>query len=82
VTECHRITGEDCFLVRVHAPSLPELEQILDRFLMFGQTSTSIVVSTPVPPRALPLVPGAPARRRPASRAGSSRAAKGKDGRA
>src|SRR5690242_10924989 len=21
VSECHRVTGEDCFLVRVHAPS-------------------------------------------------------------
>ena len=26
VSECHRITGEDCFLVKVHAPSVPDLE--------------------------------------------------------
>jgi Transcriptional regulators len=55
VVECHRITGEDCFFLKVHAPSIPELEDILDRFLLFGQTTTSIVVSTPVPPRPLPL---------------------------
>lgn len=55
VVECHRITGEDCFLVKVHAPSIGELEEILDRFLVFGQTTTSIVVATPVPPRPLPL---------------------------
>jgi Lrp/AsnC family leucine-responsive transcriptional regulator len=55
VAECHRITGEDCFLLKVHAPTIPALEEILDRFLLFGQTSSSIVVSTPVPPRALPL---------------------------
>jgi Lrp/AsnC family leucine-responsive transcriptional regulator len=30
------------------------LEDILDRFLLFGQTTTSIVVSTPVPARPLP----------------------------
>ena len=55
VVECHRITGEDCFLLKVHAPSIGELEEILDRFLLFGQTTTSIVVSTPVPARPLPL---------------------------
>jgi Lrp/AsnC family leucine-responsive transcriptional regulator len=55
VVECHRITGEDCFLIKVHAPSIAELEEILDRFLLFGQTTTSIVVSTPVPARPLPL---------------------------
>jgi Lrp/AsnC family leucine-responsive transcriptional regulator len=55
VVECYRITGEDCFLLKIHAPSIGELEEILDRFLLFGQTTTSIVVSTPVPARPLPL---------------------------
>jgi Lrp/AsnC family leucine-responsive transcriptional regulator len=55
VVECHRITGEDCFFLKVHAPSLSELEEILDRFLLFGQTTSSIVVSTPVPLRPLPF---------------------------
>ncbi len=55
VSECHRITGEDCFLVKIHAPTVPELEEILDQFLAYGQTVTSIVVSTPVAPRPLPL---------------------------
>ncbi|HEV8567098.1 MAG TPA: Lrp/AsnC family transcriptional regulator [Actinoplanes sp.] len=55
VVECHRITGEDCFFLRVHAPSIGDLEEVIDRFLLFGQTTTSIVVSTPVPLRPLPL---------------------------
>ena len=55
VTECHRITGEDCFLVKVHAAAVEELEDVLDQFLIYGQTVTSIVVSTPVSPRALPV---------------------------
>jgi Lrp/AsnC family transcriptional regulator, leucine-responsive regulatory protein len=55
VVECHRITGEDCFILKMHGPSISALEATLDRFLMFGQTTTSIVVSTPVPPRPLPL---------------------------
>jgi Lrp/AsnC family leucine-responsive transcriptional regulator len=58
VTECHRITGEDCFLVKVHAAAVDELEEVLDRFLLYGQTVTSIVVSTPVPPRPLPVTGG------------------------
>jgi Lrp/AsnC family transcriptional regulator, leucine-responsive regulatory protein len=60
VVECHRITGEDCFLLKIHAPSISELEELLDRFLLFGQTTTSIVVSTPVPPRPLPLPTATP----------------------
>jgi Lrp/AsnC family transcriptional regulator, leucine-responsive regulatory protein len=55
VSECHRITGEDCFLVKVHAAAIEDLEATLDRFLLYGQTTTSIVVSSPVPPRALPV---------------------------
>jgi Lrp/AsnC family leucine-responsive transcriptional regulator len=55
VSECHRISGEDCFLVKVHAPAIEDLEQTLDRFLTYGQTISSIVVSTPVPPRTLPI---------------------------
>jgi Lrp/AsnC family leucine-responsive transcriptional regulator len=55
VSECHRISGEDCFLIKVHVAAIEDLEQTLDRFLNYGQTVTSIVVSTPVPPRALPI---------------------------
>ncbi len=58
VTECYRVTGEDCFVMKVHLPSLDQLDEILDQFLAHGQTTTSIVQSTPVPARGLPL-PGA-----------------------
>lgn len=51
VAECHRITGEDCFLIRVHAPDVAAFEEVLDRFLLYGQTTTSIIQSTPVAPR-------------------------------
>lgn len=55
VSECYRITGEDCFLVKLHAPAIADLEALLDQFLTYGQTITSIVVSQPVPPRPLPV---------------------------
>jgi Lrp/AsnC family transcriptional regulator, leucine-responsive regulatory protein len=57
VTECHRITGEDCFLIKVHAATIEALETSLDQFLIYGQTVTSIIVTSPVPPRPLPVAP-------------------------
>jgi Lrp/AsnC family transcriptional regulator, leucine-responsive regulatory protein len=51
VSECHRISGEDCFLMKVHVPAIDALESVLDRFLLHGQTVSSFVVATPVPPR-------------------------------
>jgi len=58
VVECHRITGEDCFILKMHLESLDVLDGALDEFLAYGQTTTSIIQSSPVPPRALPLPGG------------------------
>ena len=55
VAECHRITGEDCFILKIHVEAIETLDRLLDRFLAHGQTTTSIVQSTPVPPRDPPL---------------------------
>jgi Lrp/AsnC family leucine-responsive transcriptional regulator len=55
VVECYRITGDDCFLMKLHLHSMDDLEPVLDRFVLFGQTTTSIIQSTPVPRRVLPL---------------------------
>jgi Lrp/AsnC family leucine-responsive transcriptional regulator len=55
VVECHRISGEDCFLMRVQVAAIASLEDVLDKFLVHGQTTSSFIVSTPVPPRSVPL---------------------------
>ncbi len=55
VTECARITGEDCYLMRVHVRDVQHLEEVIDRFSPFGQTTTSIVQSSPVPLRPIAL---------------------------
>jgi Lrp/AsnC family leucine-responsive transcriptional regulator len=55
VTECYRITGEDCYFMRVHLRSIEDLEPVLDHFTPHGRTTTSIVHSAPVPPRPLPV---------------------------
>src|SRR5215467_1092673 len=58
ITECHRITGEDCFILKVYLKEISSLDRVLDKFLAHGQTTTSIVQSSPVPPRGLPLPVG------------------------
>jgi Lrp/AsnC family leucine-responsive transcriptional regulator len=55
VAECHRITGEDCFLVRLHVRDVEQLEELIDRFAFFGQTTTSIMQTSPVARRPAPL---------------------------
>ena len=55
VVECHRITGEDCFILKAHFPAIDQLDRLLDQFLVYGTTTTSIVQSTPVPLRLPPL---------------------------
>ena len=57
VTECHRITGEDCFFMKAHVRSIGHLEELIDRFIPYGQTTTSIIQSSPVPPRGPALNP-------------------------
>ena len=55
VVECHRITGEDCFFMRLYVRDIGHLEEVLDRFILYGQTTTSIIQSSPVGRRGLPV---------------------------
>lgn len=53
VLECYRGTGADSFIAKVAVASVEDLERLIDRLTPFGTTSTSIVLSTPVPRRAV-----------------------------
>ena len=55
VVECHRITGEDCFILTAHVRDVGHLEEVIDGFALYGQTTTSIVQSSPVPLRGTAL---------------------------
>ncbi len=48
VLECHRVTGKYCLFMKVLARDAHHLEQILTRFSEYGDSITSIVLSTPV----------------------------------
>jgi Lrp/AsnC family leucine-responsive transcriptional regulator len=55
VVECHRVTGDDCYFMTMHVRDIEHLEEVIDRFAAFGQTTTSIMQSAPVPRRGLLL---------------------------
>ena len=55
VVECHRVTGEDCFVMTAHVRDVGHLEEVIDHFVAIGQTTTSLVQSSPVPRRGLEL---------------------------
>jgi len=46
--ECDKVTGDDCFVVRLHVRSIDQLDHILDRIADKAQTSTAIVKSQPI----------------------------------
>lgn len=51
IVECHSLTGEDCFLLRVRVATMPELEQLTSSLATMGRTTTSLVLGSPVPHR-------------------------------
>lgn len=51
VMECHHVTGQDCFLIKIAACSIPHLEQVIAKFSDFTHTVTTIVLSSPVQKR-------------------------------
>ena len=48
VLECHHITGEACFLIKLAAPSIAELKLLIERFREYGEGDSSVVLSSVV----------------------------------
>jgi Lrp/AsnC family leucine-responsive transcriptional regulator len=65
VAECHRITGEDCFFLKIHLRSIDELSGLLDRFLPYGETTTSLINASPIPRRDPPIEGDVSSERKP-----------------
>lgn len=55
VLECHHVSGEACFVVKVSEASLAGLERIIDRFREHGETVSSVVLSSVVEDKPVPL---------------------------
>jgi Lrp/AsnC family leucine-responsive transcriptional regulator len=55
-SECDKVTGDDCFIGRLHLRSIEHLDKILDRIADKAETNTSIVKAQPVRRRLPPPV--------------------------
>ncbi|MFE0514538.1 Lrp/AsnC family transcriptional regulator [Streptomyces sp. NPDC058964] len=55
VIEVHHVVGEDCWILKVAVTDTVHLEDILEQTSALGRTTTSIVLSSPVPRK--PLLP-------------------------
>jgi Lrp/AsnC family leucine-responsive transcriptional regulator len=55
VVECHRVTGEDCFFMKAYVRDVEHLEEVIDQFVIYGQTTSSIMQTSPVPLRRVPV---------------------------
>ncbi|TWT04065.1 Lrp/AsnC family transcriptional regulator [Reyranella sp. CPCC 100927] len=54
-SECDKVTGEDCFIGRLHLRSIAQLDQILERIADKAETNTAIVKAQPIKRRPPPL---------------------------
>lgn len=53
VVEAHHVTGDDCFIVKVLARSMSDLERLTGRLATLGPITTNVVYSSPLTGRAL-----------------------------
>ena len=43
--ECHHVTGEDCFFIKLAVDSLAGLEQVVERFRAHGKAVVTVALS-------------------------------------
>jgi Lrp/AsnC family leucine-responsive transcriptional regulator len=55
VVEAHRITGEDCLLVRIQVRDVADLDRVLEMWIERGSTVTSVIKTSLVEPRPVGL---------------------------
>lgn len=48
ILECHHVSGAEAFFLKVSVANLAELEKLIGQLGTLGQTTTSIVLSSPV----------------------------------
>jgi Lrp/AsnC family leucine-responsive transcriptional regulator len=53
ISRCHRITGDESFVIEADVVSIRHLEALIDKLSALGATSTSTVLSSPVERRDL-----------------------------
>lgn len=51
VHACDRVTGTDCYFIKVAVSGVGHLEQVITGFKAYGSPVTSLILSSPVPAR-------------------------------
>jgi Lrp/AsnC family transcriptional regulator, leucine-responsive regulatory protein len=54
ILEAHHVTGDDCFLLKIIARSMLDLEEIAGKLALFGRVTTNVAFCSPVSDRPLP----------------------------
>ena len=54
-TECDKVTGEDCFIARLHVRSIEQLDSLLEDLNAYAETNTAIIKKSPVKRRLPPM---------------------------
>ena len=55
ILECHHVSGGESFAIKSVVSSIPHLEELIEKLSPFGETSTLVVLSSPVDKQALDL---------------------------
>lgn len=55
ICECDKVTGDDCFVVRLYVRSIDQLDELLRPIADLAETSTAIVKSQPIKRRQPPI---------------------------
>ena len=72
IVECHRVTGEASYVLKILARTVGHLEQLIDGLMPYGSTITSVVLSSPVEHRPVGSSDdGQPRPERPAAKVGA-----------
>ena len=53
IVECHCVTGNESYILKVAATTVPHLEHVLMGLTPFGEMRTSLVLSSPVTRRCI-----------------------------
>ncbi|PRY05011.1 AsnC family transcriptional regulator [Pontibacter ummariensis] len=48
IYECHRVTGNECLIMKAALRSPAQLEQLINKLMEYGEPTTSVILSSPV----------------------------------
>lgn len=53
IRSCHHVTGSGSFIIEANASSIAHLEKLIEQLSRYGQSATSIVLSSPIKGRTI-----------------------------